>query len=167
MIAVSGLGAAGWFLSRDDPQEVFQHSLAQLQQGDHDAALRGIKILESHPGFESHVSLLRGGYQLRRGHPSDAMQSFRAIEPVGELRQPALELTGECLFLLDQLPLAASQFQELLKDNPTSANSHRWLGQIFYNLGAFDGAMTHLETLLEYEPDKTTKLNTFTHTDQY
>ena len=152
-IAVAGLGAVGWFLSGTDPDQVFRDSLRQLEQGDQDAVLRGIKTLESHPGFESHVALLRGGYQLQRGHPADAMRSFEAIEPVGELRQPALEMTGECLFLLDQLPLAASQFQELLKDNPRSADAHRWLGQIFYNLGAFDTAVSHLRELIKFEPD--------------
>ena len=152
-IVVAGVGAVGWLLSRADPDQVFRDSLTQLEQGNHDPVLQGIKTLESHPGFESHVALLRGGYQLDRGHPADAMHSFEAIEPVGELREPALKLTGECLFLLDQLPLAASQFQELLKDNPRSADAHRWLGQIFYNLGAFDTAVSHLQELIKLEPE--------------
>ena len=148
------LGAAGlWSLTQTDPAIVFRDSLKQLQQGNQDAVLEGIKILQDHDGYDSHVALLRGGYQLRRGHPDAAMQSFGAVRPDGELRQPALEMTGECLFLLDQLPLAAAQFQELLKDNPRSADAHRWLGQIFYNLGAFDTAISHLQELIELEPD--------------
>lgn len=152
-IAVAGLGTAGWFLARTNPEEVFRNSLRELKQGNHNAVLQGIKSLEAHPGFESHVSLLRGGYQLRRGYPADALVSFEAVDPTGELKEPALELTGECLFLLEQLPLAASQFQELLKDNPGSAHAHRWLGQIFYNLGAFDTAVSHLQDLIKLEPD--------------
>ncbi len=147
------IAAVGWLAVQNNPDDVFRHSLEQLQQGDHDAALQGIKILDSHPGFESHAALLRGAYQLRRGLAADAILSFEAVDPTGELRLPALELTGECLFLLDQLPLAAAQFQEMLKDDPHSANAHRWLGQIFYNLGAFDTAISHLQKLITVEPD--------------
>ncbi len=145
--------AIAWDLFRPRPDAVFANSLQALARGDLEDVLQGIESLQGHAGYESHVHLLRGAYLLRRGDPAAALPSFKSVVPEGELRQPALRLTGECLFLLHQLPLAAAQFQELLKDNPTSANSHRWLGQIFYNLGAFDGAMTHLETLLEYEPD--------------
>ena len=151
--AAVAITAGLWTLSRPDPAVVFRDSLEHLEQGNQAAVLEGIKTLEAHAGFESHVALLRGGYQLRRGHPGDAMRSFDELEPVGELRKPALELTGECLFLLDQLPLAAAQFQELLKDNPRSADAHRWLGQIFYNLGAFDTAVSHLQELIKLEPD--------------
>ncbi len=150
---VAAIAVGGWLAVQDNPDDVFRHSLDQLQQGNHDAALQGVKFLDGHPGFESHVALLRGAYQLRRGHAADALLSFEAVEPTGELRLPALEFTGECLFLLDQLPLAAAQFQEMLKDDPHSANAHRWLGQIFYNLGAFDTAISHLQVLITIEPD--------------
>jgi len=156
MLAVLTLvaaGAFGWFVSREDPNQVFRDSLAELDRGNLAATLHGITTLETHPGYEPHVALLRGGYQLQRGHPSDALRSLETIEPVGPLKEPALELIGECFFLLDQLPLAASQFQELLKDNPGSADAHRWLGQIFYNLGAFDTAVSHLQELIKLEPD--------------
>jgi len=149
--AVVAAAAGLWTVSRPDPALVFRDSLEQLEQGDQDAVLEGIKTLDAHDGYESHVALLRGGYQLRRGHPDAAMRSFEAVQPIGELRKPALELTGECLFLLNQLPLAAAQFQELLKDNPRSADAHRWLGQIFYNLGAFDTAVSHLQELIKLE----------------
>ena len=151
--SVVAAGAAGWFMFTTDPHQVFRDSLAAVASHDHDTVLKGIQTLENHPEFDSHVALLRGAYQLRRGRPGGAMRSFEMVQPTGELRKPALELTGECLFLLEQLPLAAAQFQELLKDNPNSANAHRWLGQIFYNLGAFDTAMAHLNKLIELEPD--------------
>ena len=144
--------AGGWFMFTSDPHQVFQDSLTAVSTHDHDTVLKGIATLEDHPDFDSHVALLRGAYQLRRGRPAAAMRSFEMVQPTGELRKPALELTGECLFLLEQLPLAAAQFQELLKDNPNSANAHRWLGQIFYNLGACDTARAHLNKLIEFEP---------------
>jgi len=152
-IAMVAAAAGVWAFSRPDPALVFRDSLKHLEQGNQGAVLEGIKTLEGHAGFESHVALLRGAYQLRRGHPDAAMRSFESVQPIGELRKPALELTGECLFLLDQLPLAAAQFQERLKDNPRSADAHRWLGQIFYNLGAFDTAVSHLQELVKLEPD--------------
>ena len=145
-------GAFGWFIMHEDPNRIFHDSLAELDQGNLAATLDGITALETHSGYESHVALLRGGYQLQRGHPADALRSLETIEPAGPLKEPALELIGESLFLLDQLPLAASQFQELLKDNPDSADAHRWLGQIFYNLGAFDTAVSHLQELIKLEP---------------
>ena len=119
--SVVAAGAAGWFMYTTDPHQVFRDSLAAVAIHDHDTVLKGIETLENHPEFDSHVALLRGAYQLRRGRPGGAMRSFEMVEPTGELRKPALELTGECLFLLEQLPLAAAQFQELLKDNPNSA----------------------------------------------
>ncbi len=150
--SVVAIGGAGWFLLATDPHQVFRDSLAAVASSDHDVLLKGIETLDEYPEFDSHVALLRGAYQLRRGHPRGAMRSFEVVQPLGELRKPALELTGECLFLLEQLPLAAAQFQELLKDEPRSANAHRWLGQIFYNLGAFDTAMAHLNKLIDLEP---------------
>ncbi|MFP6768878.1 MAG: tetratricopeptide repeat protein, partial [Planctomycetaceae bacterium] len=152
LVAAGLVVIAGIFL-QPRPDAVFSDSLKALDDGDLETVLRGIESLQGQPDYDSHVHLLRGGYLLRRGDPAAALPSFKSVVPKGELRQAALRLTGECLFLLHQLPLAAAQFQELLKDDPASAESHRWLGQIFYNLGAFDGAVTHLEKLLQYEPD--------------
>ena len=142
------IAAVGWLAVQNNPDDVFRHSLEQLQQGDHDAALQGIKILDSHPGFESHAALLRGAYQLRRGLAADAILSFEAVDPTGELRLPALELTGECLFLLDQLPLAAAQFQEMLKDDPHPVHQEvlRNLARSFIGQNNYPEALETLET---------------------
>ena len=41
----------------------------------------------------------------------------------------------------------------MLRTDPESTDAHRWLGQIFYNLGAFQAAATHLQKLVELEPE--------------
>ncbi len=147
------VGATVVVITRPTPDALFEEGLQAVARGDVQQTLALIETLQRHRGYESHVALLRGAYQLRRGNPVAAMRSFEVVDPTGPLRQPALSYTGECLFSLEQLPLAAAQFQELLKDNPRSANAHRWLGQIFYNLGAFDTAVAHLQKLIELEPD--------------
>ena len=133
--------------------DIFRQGLAAIEAKDQAALLETIRILENRGGDKSHVHLLRGAYLLRQDKPAAALQSFHGVVPEGELRQPALELTGECLFQLQQLPLAAAQYQELLRNNPDSTAAHRWLGQIFYNLGAFQAAATHLQKLVELEPE--------------
>lgn len=134
-------------------EAVFRQGLAAIETRDQATLLETIRVLQDRGGYESHVHLLRGAYLLRQDNAAAALQSFHSVVPEGELRRPALELTGECLFQLQQLPLAAAQYQELLRTDPASTDAHRWLGQIFYNLGAFQAAATHLQKLVELEPE--------------
>ena len=135
------------------PGRVFGNALEAIERRDRDGILAGINVLDGRDEYASHVKLLRAAYLLQENRPADAMQSLHGLNPEGDLREPALLLTGECLFHLKQLPLAARQFQQLLEDGGRPADAHRWLGQIFYNLGAFDIAFEHLRELVKIEKD--------------
>ena len=151
-IAVAGAIAAVVIGRPEPPGEVSRRAFAALQHGDLQTVTAAIAALEQKPGYEDHVRLLRGGRSLRLGDHDVAMWHFARVRPEGELREPALHLTGECLYSLHRLSEAENAFRVLAAEFPENAEAHRWLGAIYYDLGAMEHAISELKLLARMKP---------------
>lgn len=138
---------------RADLQRQFPTGLAALERGDGPALDAVLDVLELAPDYEPHFWLLQGGKHLRAGQYQAALACLAQTRPVGELREPALRLTGECLYRLGRVAEAESLFRELLSEHPDHAEAHRWLAIIAYDLGAMNHALTHLAELARLRGD--------------
>lgn len=155
LVGVAAAVGVGWWARhlRTRPDDVFQSALTALDQRDLRAVEDAIPILEQSPGYEQHVTLLRGALLMRKQQPQRAMTEFARLEPVQELRQPALLLTGECLYYLGRLSEAEALMRQAAQAWPENSTARRWLGAIYFDLGANELAIVELKKLVELEPD--------------
>lgn len=148
-LLIPAVGIA-WLALRTPPADFdrqFQSGLAALERGDDPALTAALDLLEKSSDHEAHFWLLQGGRFLRRGQHEAALRCLAYTRPVGELREPALRLTGECLYRLGRVAEAEGLFRELLREQPDHAEAHRWLAILSYDVGAMNEALTHLAEL--------------------
>ena len=151
VVAVAA-GAIVWHL-RERPDERFQQALVALEARDFSRVEAAIKALQGDGEYEPHRRLLQGGYRLRLGNPYGALRDLSAVEPAGELREPAHLLTGEALYQLGRLAEAEQVFLQLERTHPDHPQACRWLAAIYYDLGANHHAIERLERLAKLKPD--------------
>ena len=151
--------AAAWVVwlanrtPRADYQTIFRQGLLALEAHDLPGVSEALERLQEAPEFEREYWLLHGGKLLQEGNYSVALQSLKLTRPVGELRVPALRMTGQCLFQLGRVAEAESVFEQLLQVDPDHSDAHRGLAVIYYDIGAMDHALTHLAELARVAPD--------------
>ena len=146
------LAIALLILPRASLDEQFAEALKELDIGDLDRVAEIEAVLDADASFRGHAAFLRGAVFLRRKNFATAIDEFALVIPEGTLRQPTLELTGECLYRTGRLVEAESMMRQLATENPGNANAHRWLGAIYYDLGANDLAINELETVARLDP---------------
>jgi tetratricopeptide (TPR) repeat protein len=119
--------------------------------------VRGIERLigevADDPARTQELIFLRGARNLFLNHPTVALQEFSKIQPVGPLRIPVLTLTGESLYRVGQLRDAERCLQMVVLEAPETANGHRWLAAVYYDLGTMDRALHHLLNVSKRVPD--------------
>ena len=127
--------------------------MSALNRGEFVEAMESLQRLRhSHPK-DDRTHLLAGAIRLRRGDPLTALKDFSSLQPEGEFRSPALQWTGECLYVLGRLTEAESCFQQLLQIHRNSTEAHRWLAAICHDLGELDRSVEHLERLTQLTPE--------------
>lgn len=156
-LALGGLALAasvivGTWVGSDSTHLSFQDGLDALDRGDLAAVTSAVESLQAQGDHDQQVRLLTGAWLMRGGDPAAALEYFAGISPEGELRTPLLLLTGECLYRLRRLAEALVPLQQLVRENPDQVEGHRWLGAIYYDLGANDAAVSHLLRVAELAP---------------
>ena len=141
-----------WSLRSPDPQAQFHSALAALERGELNEVARAAHRIEKQPEFEPHARLLRGAVLLRSGDPESALWQFSQVAPEGDLREPAMLLTVECLYRLGRFGEAEGVARKLADEQPDNADARRWLGAIYYDLGANTLAVEELQTVAELDP---------------
>jgi len=130
----------------------FSSGMTALNRGEFLEALESLQRLRHTRPNDDRTRLLSGAIRLRRGDASAAIEDFALLQPNGEIRSPALQWTGECLYALGRLTEAESCFQQLLQIHRDSAEAHRWLAAIYHDLGELNRSVEHLERLTQLAP---------------
>ncbi|MCA9052899.1 MAG: tetratricopeptide repeat protein [Planctomycetaceae bacterium] len=138
---------------RADYHAIFRDGLQALEAHDLPRVGRALERLQAAPEFDREYWLLHGGKLLQEGNYSVALQSLKLTRPVGELQEPALRMTAQCLFQVGRVAEAESVFKQLLQVDPDHPDAHRGLAVIYYDVGAMDHALTHLAELARVDPD--------------
>lgn len=147
------VAVTNWTLRSPEPREQFNSALAALKRSDLDSVARAAHALQRRPGFESHALLLRGAVLLRSGDREFALRLFSQLRPEGELREPTMVLTTECLYHLGRLNEAEVLARKMAAERPNNVDAHRWLGAIYYDLGANAMSIAELKRVAELLPD--------------
>ncbi len=145
-------GIAGWFLVREDPDEVFSDGLAAVEQQDFEEASRAASVLLRYPEFQQHARILRGCVLLNEGKVRRALTEFSGTKPQGALRFPALLYAGQALYRIGNLTDAGQVLATLVSEDPGNAEAHRWLGAVYYDMGMQSAAMSELTEATRLNP---------------
>jgi tetratricopeptide (TPR) repeat protein len=150
--AVAVLGGAGaWWRHTSRPEYLLRQGQAALGRGDAEAADRLADRLEA-SGHADHARLLSGQVYLHLKRPARALQEFNRIRDQGAIRLEAAADSGQCLMQLHNAAEAARCFEFVLAEQPDHAECHRGLAVVFYDQGAMDRALEHLQALARLEP---------------
>ena len=136
-----------WF----DPQRRFALGMAALQAGDLDRVAAEAKQLDRDPRFALHQSFLRGASLLRNGAHKAALQEFEKCHDHPDLEQETLVLTGQALYQIGESGRAKLCWEQALALDPDMVDAHRWLGAMYFDLGAMDHAIEHLQRVSELD----------------
>lgn len=112
-----------------------------------------INVLKDHEDLKYELTLFRGARSLFLGRPDLALAEFARVSPDGSDRILLLTLTGEALYRQGDFSAAESCLQQAVVESPDNANAHRWLATIYYDLGAMDRALLHLQEVARVVPD--------------
>jgi tetratricopeptide (TPR) repeat protein len=166
--AVLGAGAAVWggfqFLRAPEKgpapskplangRDSFQRALEAVERGDQAAFRAAVAELRGKKEFEQHERLLYGIGLYYSGDFARALEAVGRVDPRGELREPMLRFTGECLFKLDRLGEAAQIFRQMIADDAESVVAHRHMAMIFHSMGAMDFSLAALRRVAELDPE--------------
>jgi len=157
VILLSGCALAGVMAFRfwrsGDPAHTFELARAALRSGDFEVVQRSIERLEGAPEYAAHRCYLKGSLLLRKGDLTGSLAEFAQAVDQPEFEVDALILSGQALYQMRHAAEAHRLWERALKLNPASINAHRWLGVLYYDLGAIDLALTHLEQASRLAPD--------------
>ncbi len=154
VVVFATMACAGWWWSRQvTPEATYQSAWISLKKNDWKGVSKSIDDLKTSPGHASHRHLLRGALLLRTGNAPDALPELLKAEQDERLREPAWLLLCESHYVIKNLRLAVKFANAVLSLNPEQPEAHRWLGAIYFDLGAMSLAETHLKTLAELTPN--------------
>jgi len=148
---VGVVAAAGyrWRVTRSDYRRAEAvRSLAAREWSRVEAAAAALE----QRGLTDDAHFYRGESARLRGRPTEALGHFNEIADTGELRVRAVLAAGLCQLELRNLPEAERAFLFVLTELPDSAEAHRGLGVIAYDLGQMALAVDHLRRVAELEP---------------
>jgi len=139
-------------VGRRSSEQTLELALSSLDKGDVRAFNRAVRSLEQNPESQSYADFLLGVRLLRFGRTDSALQRFSRISASGKLREPLLFYTALALHKASRKPEAEAMLTTLVRENPDHAEAHRWLGIIYYDLGAYDLAIRHMREVTRLVP---------------
>jgi tetratricopeptide (TPR) repeat protein len=150
-VAVAG-GVAAWRNHVSQPDYLLRQGETALHARDPDHAALLVDQLES-AGHTDHACLLRGEIYLYRNRFAPALLEFNRIRDQGSLRRDAAAYSGQCLLQLKN-PLEAMRcFEFVLSEQADQVECHRGLAVIYYDQGAMERALEHLQAVARLAPD--------------
>jgi tetratricopeptide (TPR) repeat protein len=142
-----------WSWRSHDPGRTFQQARADLRDGNLDRLPPAIASLEQFPSYRPHAHYLRGMLLLRQGRLIESLNEFSYSADHPELEADTLVSAGQALYQAGRIGEAHRFWTKALQSNPGSVNAHRWLGVLYYDLGAMDQAIVHLKEASHLAPD--------------
>jgi tetratricopeptide (TPR) repeat protein len=164
LLGQSNWSDVGWYFHAG-PDYTLHRGQEALRRGDLDLVERLALFLER-DGFLDHAALLRGrsffeqgksyaeAKQEREAQPLlyQALQELSQIQDQGSLRREAIVLSGLCYLTLKQSYHAEQAFTSVLTEQPDHIEAHRGLAVIYFDQGALNRALAHLEKVAELDP---------------
>jgi tetratricopeptide (TPR) repeat protein len=141
------------FQSGASLEEQFQNAVVALEQGEVDSVRQSADTLIQSSTHVPHAHFLYGALFLRRGEYSKALQELELAAFHPELEVQVLVLGGQALYQSNRAFEAQQRWHRAIDISPNNVDAHRWLGVYYYDLGAMEDAVHHLERVSELALD--------------
>lgn len=127
-------------------------ALTEISHGNFSRARRQVRENKDMPGAASRHALLQGSMLLKRGHAFLAVEELTRASNDPMLREQALLRLGEAWYGLGRHLEAQESWQTVLETNANHLEAHRWLAASYYDLGAVQHAIQHLQEVGRLDP---------------
>jgi len=154
LTAVLVLCVAGWVAvgNRDTGGREFSEAVAALEKGDLERVREAVTVLQESPAYQPHAHFLHGALLLRQGDVVNSLREFDLASFHPELEERILVYSGQALYQANRAQEAEQKWLKAIELNPDRFDAHRWLGVYYYDLGAMEDAVHHLERVAELVP---------------
>lgn len=105
------------------------------------------------PSLKPQRAILQGRLLLERGKPLAADQLFREAGQSAPWQSRARYWSGAAAYAAGNTAAAEAAWSEVLVDAPDNAQAHRSLAMFYYDVGAIDHAVEHLQKLTALDRD--------------
>ena len=150
-VVLSGVLGFSFWKSRS-PDRRWECARQCLRNGDLEAVEREIDRLARFPQYAAHRHYLRGAVLLHRGRLPEALAEFRSSATQPELEVQTRILVGQTLYQMGNIAEARRVWQDALRANPCATDAHRWLGVLYFDIGAMEHALDYLGQASQLAP---------------
>jgi tetratricopeptide (TPR) repeat protein len=141
------------FRSQHTPEQIFDSALVSIEAGDFASFGQGVRSLDNNEETQDYADFLLAVRSFKLGNVDSALRGFSRLSASGKLREPLFLYTAIALQRVNRKPEAEAMLVVLVHENPDHAEAHRWLGIIYYDLGAYDRSIIHMREVARLLPD--------------
>lgn len=156
LVSLCGLAALGiWLVVPDPPRGIddpYRVGLEAISNGDSATWHECMRLLEGDE-FLDQRRVLQAARAVKAQHPDEALTQLAAVPQDGPLRRDVLLYSGIALQQQSRLSEAEMQLTSLIVEFPEDSDAYRWLGAVYFDLGAYDLAVGQLNRAAELAPD--------------
>jgi tetratricopeptide (TPR) repeat protein len=153
VLSVAAIATYGYrYNTRLQLESASKRAMAAMEKNDVRAVGIELAKLEGVPMYEAQVTLLQGFVALRNGEVDKSLELLQVASDVPETRVIGLTLGGEALLKSQRLDDARALLLAAVDADPNCVDAHRWLGVLYYDLGAMEQALKHLDRVGQLAP---------------
>jgi tetratricopeptide (TPR) repeat protein len=134
------------------PEEHYARGLAALENGDSETVERAIAALEWEQSYGPQRAYLLGAWLIQKGDMAAGLESLKLAAESPRFRTKAMVLAGQKLYEAGHAGDAQRMWATVLEHEPNAVDAHRWLGAMYYDVGAMQDALRHLDRAGQLAP---------------
>lgn len=136
-----------------DPERHFRSGMEGVVKNDRDKIERAVAALEDIPAYRAQHAFLQASLRMRDGQPERALRLALSSQDHPDVEADARVLAGEAAYRLGAAGNAQRLWEDALARDPECVAAHQWLGVLYFDLGAMDNAIFHLQTVSRLSPE--------------
>lgn len=142
-----------------DPVRYFERGMRAIKENDKGLLQSAVNSLAGNKEFQLHHKFLQAKLAMLEGDLPNAMMLASGARQHPDLSLEAGVLAGEAAYKLGAAGNAKLFWEEALRVDGEYIPAHQWMGVLYYDLGAMDKAMVHLQAVSrlspsDYRPDR-------------
>lgn len=151
LLLCSFIGIIGW-QQWTDPLRYYRIGRQGLEQDNRELIEVALVGLQGSEEYQAHRTFLEASLSLRNQKPVEALRLALACKEHPDVEVEARVLAGEATYQLGGAGNAKMYWEEALAKDPDCLAAHQWLGVLYFDLGAMDHAMLHLQAVSKLSP---------------
>ena len=152
LVALAGVGVAGWSWWRGRAERSLSAAERSLREGDAEAALGALGLPERAPSTRDRALIVHARAALSLKRVAEAARVLNRVDARGPLATELGYWKGRTLYEARQVLGAVHWFRWVLDRRPDDLEAHRWLAVAAYDLGDHPTAVGALETVTKLDP---------------